>query len=239
MAAVNPSAIPLPEILNPILEFIESNIPRPVYSVLISFLSHALALSTALLSLIMALLSTHPLQWDAQTVLPPVIALLSAYLALVSLYRTATWTLRVGFWFMKWGTVLGALIAGAAWIMGTANNAGADLTSFGVLSAVGGAVADLIKGQGLNDGQPRSSARRPKARKSRPKAWNSFAEHKEWQNAQKDEGEVARVLQDVLASAEQAVKDSAWWSTAQSILGLEDPEQKEKQNKARKGSTSR
>src|SRR6267154_831419 len=95
--------ITLPAFLDPLLDFFAEQLPPPLYSFLISLLSHSLALFTALVSLISSLVSSKPWEWDAQTIIPPLITFLAAYLALVSLYRTTSWMVRTSFWFIKWG----------------------------------------------------------------------------------------------------------------------------------------
>src|SRR5882762_7233008 len=116
MVDIDPSSISLPAIIDPILSYLSSILPPPLYSFLLTFLAHSLALFTSLISLGYTLLSSRPWEWDAQTVIPPLITFLAAYLALVSLYRTTSWMFQTGMWVMKWGTILGALIAGAGWV---------------------------------------------------------------------------------------------------------------------------
>ncbi|EEB98901.1 hypothetical protein MPER_01509 [Moniliophthora perniciosa FA553] len=123
MANITPADIPLPAFLDPLLDYLSDNLPPPIYSFIITFASHSLALISALSSLFSTLLRTNPSQWDAQTILPPLIAFLTAYLALVSVYRTTTWMVRTSFWFIKWGTILAVLFGGMGWIMGSGGNA--------------------------------------------------------------------------------------------------------------------
>src|SRR5882762_8101257 len=115
---MDPADIPLPAFLDPLLDYLSSRLPPPLFSFLLSLLSHALALFTSLLNLIFTVVSTKPADWDAQTLLPPLITLLAAYLALVSIYRTTSWMVRTTVWMMKWGAILSALAAGAGWMMG-------------------------------------------------------------------------------------------------------------------------
>ncbi|PBK95681.1 hypothetical protein ARMGADRAFT_894201, partial [Armillaria gallica] len=105
--------------LEPILSLLKEQLPPPVYSFIISMLSHCLAFCTAFYTLVGGLASTNPLQWNAQTVLPPLIAVFSAYFALLSLYRTTSWMLRTSFWFIKWGTIVAALIGASGWVFGS------------------------------------------------------------------------------------------------------------------------
>src|SRR5882762_10277449 len=152
MVDIDPSSISLPAIIDPILSYLSSVLPPPLYSFLLTLLAHSLALFTSLISLGYTLLSSRPWEWDAQTVIPPLITFLAAYLALVSLYRTTSWMFHIGVWVMKWGTIVGALVAGAGWVaaqaggMGGGNGIG--LGQGGMMSFLGSLILDTINGQG-------------------------------------------------------------------------------------------
>ncbi|KAJ7675119.1 hypothetical protein B0H17DRAFT_1081871 [Mycena rosella] len=165
MDNVTPADLPLPAFLDPLLAYLSDSLPAPVYSFLITLLSHLLALCTALYALFISLLSTHPLQWDAQTVLPPLIALLTSYLAILSLYRTTSWMFRTSLWFMKWGTIVGGLIAASSWLL--MQQDGNALAGRGVVAGV----ASL----------PKKQTKKSKTRQRKPKPWESFERHREWQ----------------------------------------------------------
>ena len=107
----------LDPIMNDVLQFLSDNLPSPLYSLLLYLLSHGLAFAQAVYTLTAAMMAKHPTEWDTQTVLPPLIAIFGAYLALASLYRTASWMLRTSFFFVKWGIIFGALMGGAGWMM--------------------------------------------------------------------------------------------------------------------------
>lgn len=124
MDAFNPSDFTLPAFLDPVLDFLADHLPPPLYEFLLSLLSHTLALFSALISLIINLVRARPWEWDAQIILPPLITVLASYLALVSFYRTTSWMVRTGVWFVKWGTIIGALAAGAGYFMGTQGEGG-------------------------------------------------------------------------------------------------------------------
>lgn len=206
---MDPSDIPLPAILDPLLDYLQDNLPWPVYSVIISTLSNSLALFTAVANLLLSLLHTNPLNWNAQTVFPPLLALLTAYLALVSLYRTTTWMFRTSLWFVKWGTIVGGLIAVLAWLSG-----GTNVDALSILT-------------GLVDGEPHTTAtrRKPQSRKQRPKAWESFAGHQAWQYQEnkpaKNEAEISQFLKSI-------VEKNAWWQLASSFMGERETEAEQK-----------
>lgn len=229
MDNITPDDIPLPAFLDPLLSYLDSVLPPPLYSFLITLMSQFLALFTALFSLITAIPS-KPWEWDAQTLLPPLITVLAAYLALLTMYRTATWMVRTSAWFIKWGTIIGALFAGAGWYMGNANAVGA-LGGGGVISGLGGLILDMINGQGQNAAggsryktRTQSKASRAHARKTgnRPKPWDSFEQHREWQYRENDAGDdgndIQKVIGDIAGAAGRVVRESGWWEAAKSVV---------------------
>lgn len=214
MANIN---IALPDILDPVLSYLSRTLPQPLYFFLINVLSHCLALFTALFTLVSSLISTNPLSWDAQTILPPLITVLAAYLALVSFYRTTSWMLRTSIFFIKWGTIIGALMAGAGYFMGNAAGGGGN----GVVSGLGGFVLDMINGQGQNaaGGSRRSQRSTRSFDKKKPKAWESFERHREWQYQENDAGADAHtIISEIASAAGKFVRESGWWSVAKTIV---------------------
>ncbi|KAJ3713390.1 hypothetical protein C8R42DRAFT_684966 [Lentinula raphanica] len=202
---VTPQDIPLPEFLDYILSFLSDILPPPVYSILISVLSNSLALLSTLLTLLF-----DSSNWNAQTLLPPIIALLTAYLAIISLYRTTSWLLRTSFWFIKWGTILAAVAAGTGYLLG---NEGAMVTSRGVANTAAGFILDALNGDQSNAAR---SAQSSSSRRKRPQAWKSFKDHNEWQYRERQAGDGsndnARILIDsVVASATSLIQESNWW----------------------------
>ncbi|GAW03310.1 hypothetical protein LENED_005028 [Lentinula edodes] len=159
---ITPADIPLPEFLDPALSFLSENLPQPVYSTLISIISYGLALVSALLTLLQSLIFDSS-NWNAQTILPPLLALLSAYFAIP-----------------QWPQVPGVIL-------------------------------DMI------NHEEKSGARstRSSSGRKRPKPWDSFKDHRDWQYKEKD-GETtnhdAQILMDsVLSAAGSAIKGSSWW----------------------------
>ncbi|KAJ7782880.1 hypothetical protein B0H16DRAFT_1671091 [Mycena metata] len=245
---VTPADLPLPAFLDPLLSYLSDSLPAPVYSFIITLLSHLLALCTALYALLLSLLSTYPLQWDAQTVLPPLIALLTSYLAIVSLYRTTSWMFRMSLWFMKWGTIVGALVAASSWLL--LQQDGNALAGGGIVAGIGSLILNMLNGDGRNAaGGPRTRNRsgrqtkKPttKARAKKPKPWDSFERHREWQ-FQDNEGVNGADGQDALGNlmnaASQAVRASGWWEAAKgAIMGQEAPADSESGVKKKKANT--
>jgi hypothetical protein len=234
--------IKLPDFLDPLLSYLSDTLPHPLYSFLLSLLAHSLALTTALFSLLTSLITTSPLEWDAQTVLPPLISILAAYLAILSLYRTTSWMIRASMWFVKWGAIFGALIGGAGWYMGNRNGVG----GYGVVAGVVGLVLDVINGQGQNAvggsrARPRPQSSHKRARASggnKPKPWESFERHRQWQYRENEVGggneDVQKVIGSIIGAAGGFVKDSRWWEAAKNIVA---GEQEEREGSGRKATT--
>ncbi|KAJ7647516.1 hypothetical protein FB45DRAFT_893644 [Roridomyces roridus] len=240
MAAVTPADVPLPPFFDPVLAYLSDNLPEPIYSFLLTVLSHILALATALYALVLSLLSTHPLQWDALTILPPLIALLTSYLAILSLYRTTTWMFRMSFWFIKWGTLLGGVVALASWILAQQGGANA-LAGRGLAATVGSMLLNAMDGDGRNAaGRPRTRSRTTKfkSRTTRPKPWDSFEQHREWQQEQDpNDGDV---FDNIMNAAGKAVMENGWWEAAKGFLGKQDEsESSTRQNRKEKKTKTR
>jgi len=222
------TAIELPEFLDPVLSYLNDTLPHPVYSFIINILSHSLALFTALSTLFTSLVSSNPLNWDAQTILPPLISLFAAYLALLSLYRTTTWMFRTSIWFIKWGTILGALIAGVGYFMGNMNGNG--VGGYGIITTLGGFALDAINGQGqraTGGTKSRSKTQRSRSRfqqteRKKPKPWERFERHQDWLYQEREDptqaADVQKIISNIVDTAEKVVKDSGWWSVAKSII---------------------
>ncbi|KAG0706041.1 hypothetical protein DFH29DRAFT_200690 [Suillus ampliporus] len=223
---MDPADIPLPAFLDPILNLLAEQLPPPLYSFLVSFLSHALVLFTALVSLISSLIASKPWQWDAQTIIPPLLSFLAAYLALVSLYRTTSWMVRTSIWFIKWGTIFGALTAGLGWYMG---NQSAGVGSKSIVSNLGGFIWDVLNGQGQHTPDTQRSSRTPKTRSQhkpndRPrKPWESFEKHKQWQYQEQHDGnqegnDAQKIMSNIVKAANRVLVEGGWWDVARGIF---------------------
>lgn len=219
---MDPSNVPLPAFLDPLLDYLSDRLPAPLFSFVLSFLSHTLLLLTALLSLIQSLIASRPWEWDAQTIIPPVISILSAYLALYSLYRTTGWVFRTFFWFVKWGVILAAVFAGLGWYTAVQTN-GAGGSS--LISGMGG-ILNILNGESQGTGSTGSAHKRTRTTSqsytgSPPKSWDSFDKHRYWQSQQRNgrEGNDAQqIMSDIVATASQRLIESGWWNTARSVL---------------------
>jgi hypothetical protein len=216
MANVDPLQIPVPEFLKPLFSYISSCLPPPVSSALLILIAHGLAFFNALLGLGTALISSKPSDWDAQRILPPLITLLAAYLALASAVRTARWFVRTAAWLVKWGIIAAAVSAVVAWSLGTASGGGVIVPSLVAM------VSDMLNGRWRDAaaGGSRSSYQRSRPR---PQAWDSFEQHWEWQfeeeqwNAANPASSAAQVQQFV-ADALNVAKNGNWLSTARGAL---------------------
>lgn len=211
--------VDLPDFLDPALNYLFEVLPPPLYSFVVQALSHTLTLGTALITLFGSVFGVNPLEWNAQTILPPLISLLIAYLALSSLYRTTSWFFRMGIFFMKWGTIFGALVAGVGWVMGRSSS----FTGQGVVAGIGSLLWDIINGPAQNAvrSQSRTSTRQRINTGKQPKPWNSFKQHKTWRKQKatsQAEGDVQKIVQNILGAADNVLKDNGWWGVAKQFV---------------------
>ncbi|KAH9948986.1 hypothetical protein B0H21DRAFT_197783 [Amylocystis lapponica] len=246
----DPANLPLPAILEQGLAYLSSVLPPTAYNAIVTVLSHSIALLTSLFTLGGTFFSSS--SWDAQTIIPPLITLLAAYLALVSFYRTTGWMIRTTFWFVKWGTILSTLVAGVGWMLGNAhangeNGLGGLFAGAGLVPVIGGFLLDMLNGQGQNaaGGQRSGSSSRSRASRSRPKttprpkAWESWDKHRDWQykedaQRQGDGGglgaEVQKIIRDMMGTTGQAISEGRWWEAAKGAMdglsgGVQEQEQ--------------
>ncbi len=222
-------------VLNYLFSFLSTVLPAPIYSIVASLITHSLSVFIALLNFVYTLASAQ--NWDAQKVLPPLITLLAAYLALVSFYRTTGWMIRTMFWFVKWGGILAALSAGAGYFManGGANGVG-PFNGGGLLSFFGNTLLGLMGGGG-SDGQsgragPSRSRTGAKAKKptqkqrDKPKAWESWDKHRDWKYSPDTAGrdDAARLGEEVQEAVQKVtglVRDTlgtGWWNAVKSAV---------------------
>ncbi|CDO71963.1 hypothetical protein BN946_scf184940.g110 [Trametes cinnabarina] len=236
----------LDNILDPLFSFLSSILPPQVYAIVESLISHSLTLLAAFVRFVLTLVNAE--SWDAQKILPPLITLLAAYLALVSFYRTTGWMIRTVFWFVKWGSILGTLAAGAGYFMGNANAHGenglGNPLRGGLLSIFGNALLGMFSqdGQGTQSSRStrrsrtKASAAGPKTRaqtrkqkeqaKTRPKAWEGWDKHREWQyNAQaagrNDAARINEGVQDAVQKVVGVVQEAmgtGWWETVKNVV---------------------
>ncbi|KAG1870106.1 hypothetical protein DFJ58DRAFT_764662 [Suillus subalutaceus] len=206
---MDPADIPLPAFLDPLLGFLADQLPPPLYSFLLSFLAHSLALFTALLSLISSLIASKPWQWDAQTIIPPLISFLAAYLALVSLYRTTSWMIRTSIWFIKWGTILGALAAGLGWYMG--QSAGGNTS---IISSLGGFIWDVLNEPAQSTPGNQRSSRSPKTRTQH----KSNDRPKSERDGNQEGNDAQNIMSNIAKAANRLLAEGGWWDVARGIF---------------------
>ncbi|RPD78503.1 hypothetical protein L226DRAFT_503018 [Lentinus tigrinus ALCF2SS1-7] len=225
----------LQRFLDPVLDYLSSVLPPPIFSIVETLITYAINLLAALYNFATTIVSSQG--WDSQKLLPPIITLLMAYLALVSFYRTTGWMIRTTFWFVKWGGILAALAAGAGYFLGTAQGNGVDaFNGSSLLSLLGSAFLGMVSEDSTNSNSGRSGARstrrsRPPSKRQqkeqeRPKAWEGWDKHREWQYsadaaarddaARANEG-VQEAVQKMTGFVQEAL-GSGWWETVKSAM---------------------
>jgi hypothetical protein len=157
----------LPVILEPAFDWLATKLPPSlVDNVIVPGLGHVFALGHSLYDVVLGVASQRPGAWDAEKILPPIITLFGAYLALLSFYRTTSWMVRTTLWFAKWGSLFGALVGGAGYLAGQQGGAGGVLGGLqdvlgggagGMARMVGAKLWDVINAPG-NDA-PRTRSR--------------------------------------------------------------------------------
>ena len=188
----------------PFLKFIAAYLPTPLYPPLLTLLSHLFATATAVSRLWDSLFSQNPTDW-IQAYIPAIISILAVYLALASLYRTTSWVLRTSFWFIKWGTIISILLAGASYCIG--NDVAVE--NRGIIPDIGRYVINMANGgQGSTDwGKFRSRQKR----KQKPKVWDSFERLYEWQYQEVNNAQVeSENLMSMIAGAADSVVKNIW-----------------------------
>ena len=254
--------VALPAVFDPLLDYLSSHLPPQLYSIAESLLTNSYSLCSSLVVLVRTVLSNSPFQLDAQQIIPPLITLLAAYLALVSFYRTAGWMVRTAFAFVKWGFILSTLGAAAGYFLANAD-AGNGLGMFGgnggLLPTIGGMLLGMFNPDQQNANARRRGAgsttagrraRESTQRKDRPKAWESWDKHEDWQYSEQayhqndggDGANVQKIIGDILGSAGRAVRESGWWEVAKGAAdefskGARGDEQKAGANKKKDAGT--
>lgn len=209
---VNPAPGLLPALLDPVLDYLSNNLPRPLYTLLVKLLSHSIAALSALFQLSNSLLTNAPEDWNAQNILPPIITILAAYLAISSFYRTTSWLLRISFWFMKWGALFGIFIGGVGYLLGNANGNG--LENQGGILGLGGLFGTLLEDPRQRKSYQAASSRNKKPNAKRPKAWESFDHHNNRQHQEDANNQgnkhVEEIISQIVDTAGGLV-GGAWW----------------------------
>ena len=185
----------------PLLKFIAAYLPASLYPPLVTLLSHLFATAAVVSRLWDSLFSQNPTDW-IQAYLPAVISILAVYLALASLYRTTSWVLRTSFWFIKWGTIISILLAGASYYIG--NDIAVENQN--IIPDIGRYVINMANGdQGSADRRKFKSRQKTK---QKPKVWESFERLHEWQY--QDAEVESENLMSMIAGAADAVLKKIW-----------------------------
>lgn len=190
----------------------------PIYSNLASLAAKCYSVTDASVMDVFA-------SFNLQTLLPPVISILTIYFALVSLYHTTTFFVRSTVFLLKWGTLIG------------------------VSAAALGYVANMFRPNSFdifNQGE----ARRPPFRSARPRVWDTFEEHRRWRENQREEnpyaadaGRITReTVEKFIDATQQMANQAGWWGTlsefaAKTFVGdnAADPVKKRRKKKDAKG----
>lgn len=253
------ATLDLPEFLDPILDYISTLLPPPVYNTFEYLLSHAYALVCSLLTLALTLsrsiindpeggpiLQRLERWWDsldATEIIPPLVTLLAAYLALVSFYRTSRWMISMAFAFIKWGFILTTLGTAAGYYLANAHVGGAEGANangvgrqWGVAQAVGGLVDQFLDGQAQRTSTRSRSSTRSKPQSKRPKVYESWDKQQGWQYSETQPHDGG----DAFADAQQVIGQiltggGGWWST---LLGT-DGERETRRQRRERGTQSR
>ena len=224
-------------IISPVLNFIAAYLPTSLYPILITLLSHIFATATTVSRLWNSLFSQNPsTDWNIQAFLPAIISILAAYLALASLYRTTSWVLRTSFWFIKWGTIISILLAGASYYMG--NNAAVE--NRGIFPDIGKYMINIANGgQGSDDWRRVRSRQKRKHKSQRPKVWESFERLREWQyqeaNNVQVEGE--HLMSMIAGAADHVLEKSEWWAVVKNIWVKTEEDGSSRNTNSRKSSS--
>ncbi|KAI0666658.1 hypothetical protein C8Q78DRAFT_441962 [Trametes maxima] len=235
-------------VLDSALIFLASILPPPIYGIVESLITYSLTLLAAFLRFGLTLVNAD--SWDAQKILPPLITLFAAYLALVSFYRTTGWMIRTVFWFVKWGGIIGTLAAGAGYFMGNTNgNGGNGVGGFngGLLPMLGNALLGFLNNEngqtppgtsrgsrstrnsrartGETNAKGRAQTKKQKEQ-PRPKAWESWDKHTEWQyradaSGQDDAARANEGMQEAMQMVTGALNKAlgtGWWESFKSAV---------------------
>lgn len=197
----------------PFLKFIAAYLPTSLYPPLLTLLSHLFATATTVSRLWDSLFSQNPTDWNIQAFLPAIISILAVYLALASLYRTTSWVLRTSFWFIKWGTIISILLAGASYYM--RNDAAVE--NRGIIPDIGRYMVNIANGgQGSKDwGKVKSRQKR----KQKPKVWESFERLYEWQEVNNAQVESDNLMSMIAGAVDHILEKSEWWTVVKNSWG--------------------
>ena len=221
------------------LDYLADRLPPPVYSALIALVSRSLVFVSSISTFVASLVSADPSHWNPQQILPPLITLLCAYLALLTIYRTTTWAIRTIFWFFKWGFILSIIFTGMGWYLhDTAGGLGPADSVRAVLDAINYRTPQAAGGMqstSIHSSNPK------------PQVWDTFESHRRWRETlrrpdAKDEANLEGLIRSVLGPATGFLEQGGqWWQVAKSIVIEKQfgDDSKDEQRKSRGKSRSR
>ena len=193
--------------LTSFLDYLSATLPPPLYSFTLTIISHAHTAASAFISLSTSLIVENPSEWRVEAILPPIITILAAYLALASLYRTASWAIRLSLFFLKWGTLIGVAMAIAGYLAGKGKDVVANQSSEAVVNIFSGMFNGGTSSKHNRQSKPR--------RKDRSKPWHPF---KEWQYQEQpkvpETNPSAQQLMNSIVRAAEGALGGTWWGAA-------------------------
>ena len=193
------------DLLGASLDYLADRLPTPVYHALIALVSRSLGFLSSLLTLV------DPSHWNTQEILSPLVTLLCAYLALLTIYRTTTWAFRTIFWFFKWGLILSVIFTGVGWYLQKSVGGLEPVDSFR-------AVFDVI-----NSRISQTASGMMHSPESKPRVWDSFESHRRWRETGKPDAKVEadfdRLIRSVFGPAAGFLQQGEQWlEVAKSIV---------------------
>ncbi|KAH6914170.1 hypothetical protein BKA70DRAFT_1260582 [Coprinopsis sp. MPI-PUGE-AT-0042] len=201
-------------LLDPVFDYLEENLPPSAYSTLLSVCSYAMALFMIGAQVVGHLLA----KWNWEAILPPVMTLFAAYMALTGFYRTTSWTFRLVIFCMKWGSILGTFMVGAGWLAALNGNGQQDVAEN--LGKLGSRAAGWLSGNGQANRattRPRST-RKQGTKQSRP--WDTKKPNYPHERAVQPElEEVQKIIQNIVQQGDQMFEGNWWWEMGKGVLG--------------------
>lgn len=220
----------LSQILDPLLQYLQANLPPPLYSFIVSALSHTFTVVTAIIPLFTALIDKNPSEWSTIAFLPPIMTIIAAYLAISTFYRTASWLIRVTFFFLKWASIVGIVMAIAQYFVYDGND---------ILENQGGNGRNnfmRVPKEGISS---RNKNYQQSTQGSKPKPWHTFESHQEWQyqeDTRRVNSQAQKIMDSIVAAAGRVVQGD-WLDAATKLLQVDElasTDETQNQGRARK-----
>jgi hypothetical protein len=221
VSPIDPTEIPLPAFLDTILDYLYDVLPPTWYEFLINTGATVLAISTTLYNLIQQLVASRPWEWDTQTVLPPLIMILTVILIFYTIYRAVLYVIRSTIFFIKWGLILGAIVAGTGYLMANSGTAlgNADIATNGMPS-IAGALFGMLNSQRRPSDHAANGKGKGEAGGQRPGAWESFESHREWQYEEGNgaAGRATEEAQRLMDGVVNTIRNGGVFGVAQGVM---------------------